>query len=227
MAEVLRPVRRPPWLRCRPAAGEWRWSGRHQRRPGARPGRRWIAIGTGADVALEASTSPRRWRSAERRGGNPAFAPDAAGDPSEPGLAFGYNVVLIPVAMERSTRWRHHAQPGDGSRRDGSLVGQRGRELAQAAAFDEAPGSTAATRGRRGLDLASIEARTSRRTGRRAPEPEPRPLLPAPRAGPTSGRSRARTPLARRQSPPPQPGSPAPRRPRRGACCATANDAIC
>ncbi|MFN8517060.1 MAG: HAD family hydrolase [Chloroflexia bacterium] len=58
-----------------------------------------IAIGTGADVAVSRRHHAGRRRSARRGQRHRALAPDDGRDLAELFWAFGYNVILIPVAM--------------------------------------------------------------------------------------------------------------------------------
>ena len=91
-----------------------------------------VAIGTGADVAIEASDITLV-------GGDPRLVGSAIalsrvddpGHPPEPVLGVRLQRAADPGRDGRAVpRLRHHAQPGAGRRRDGALVRERGDELA-------------------------------------------------------------------------------------------------
>ena len=94
-----------------------------------------IAIGTGADVAIEAAgRHPGRRRSARRGGRHRPVARDDGGHPPEPVLGVRLQHRPDPGRDGRAlSGLRDHAEPGPGRGRDGAVVGLGRGQLAAAA----------------------------------------------------------------------------------------------
>ncbi len=106
---------------------------RHQRRPGAGPGRCGLAIGTGTDVAME-TADVTLMRGDLRSVPQAIKLSKATMRNIHENLiwAFGYNVALIPIAagvlapVRLGARFPAPAAPDPGRGRDGLLQHQRG-----------------------------------------------------------------------------------------------------